>query len=210
MVLHDYWRSSAAYRVRIALHLKGLAFRQIAVDLLAGAHRSGAYADVNPQGLVPSLEVGDQRLIQSGAILEWLEEAHPSPSLLPVALADRQIVRAMAAIVCCDIHPLNNLRVLDGLRTKFGAREAQVGAWRARWIGEGFAALETMVARHGGDFAFGAAPTLADCCLIPQLYAAERFAFDLAPYPAIRRAASCAHALPAVLAAHPDRQPHSA
>jgi maleylpyruvate isomerase len=207
LTLHGYWRSTTAYRVRIALALKGVAYEQVTHDLRTGAQRDAGYRALNPQGLVPALETDDAVLTQSSAILEWIDETYPGPPLLPVGANDRAIVRAMAATIACDIHPINNLRILNALRTEFGADEAAVQRWIARWIGDGFAALETMVARHGEGFAFGATPTIADCHLVPQVYSAERFAVDLSPYPHLMAAADTARALPAFAAAHPDQQP---
>ncbi|MDQ0464878.1 maleylpyruvate isomerase [Caulobacter ginsengisoli] len=203
--LHGYWRSGAAYRVRIALGLKGLGYDQSPIDLRAGVQKSEAYRALNPQGLVPALEVDGAVITQSPAILEWLEEAHPTPPLLPVDPLDRARVRAMAALVACDIHPLNNLRILTSLRKDLGADEAAVSAWIARWIGEGFTALEDLVGDQG--WCFGAAPTLADCCLIPQIYSAERFSVDLTAYPRIRAIGANAAQHHAFAAAHPSRQP---
>lgn len=205
MILHGYWRSSAAYRVRIALALKGVAVDQVTHDLRRGEQREiGA---LNPQLLVPALETDDGVLTQSPAILEWIEETWPTPPLLPTAPGDRAIVRAMAAIVACDIHPINNLRILNALRSDLSADEAAVQGWIARWIADGFAALEVLIARHGRGFAFGDTPTLADCHLVPQVYGAERFAVDLSPYPSLMAAAENARALPAFAAAHPSVQP---
>lgn len=205
--LHDYWRSGAAYRVRIALNLKGIAYEQVTHDLRTGAHRDAAYAALNPQGLVPAIEAGDRVLTQSLAILEWLEEVYPEPGLLPATPADRAAARAMAALVACDIHPLHNLRVLTALRRDHHADEARVSAWIGRWMSDGLAALETLVERHGGTYAFGDQPTIADCCLVPQGYSAERFGVDLAPFPRVRAAIDAARALDPVAKAHPDRQP---
>ena len=205
--LHGYWRSGTSYRVRLALALKRLDYEQVTHDLRSGAQRADAYRALNPQGLVPALDTGDAVLTQSPAILEWLEEVYPDPALLPAGATDRAVVRAMAATVACDIHPLGNLRVLNALRADFAADAEAVTRWIARWIGDGFAALETMVERHGDGFAFGDRPTLADCHLVPQVYAAERFAVDLAPYPRLVDAARRTAALPAATAAHPDRQP---
>lgn len=205
MKLHGYFRSGTSYRTRIALGLKGLACEQVGVDLRTGAQRSDAFLQLNPQGLVPALETDEgDVLTQSPAILEWLDDRYPDPPLLPREPAQRAIVRAMAATIGCDIHPLNNLRVLNAVR----AIDADaVPGWTARWIGAGFAALEVMIARHGGGFAFGNTPTLADCYLVPQVYSAERFDVDLSAYPQLMAAAEHARAHPAFLAAHPDRQP---
>lgn len=207
MILHGYWRSTTAYRVRIAMALKGVAYDPATHDLRTGAQGAADYRAINSQGLVPAIEADGDVLTQSPAILEWLEERHPSPALLPVRLADRAIVRAMAATIACDIHPINNLRVLQALRRDIGADEAAVSAWIARWIGDGFAALEVLIGRHGRGFAFGDTPTIADCCLVPQVYSAERFAVDLTQYPQLMAAAETARALPAFQVAHPDRQP---
>ncbi|MFZ5668503.1 MAG: maleylacetoacetate isomerase [Pseudomonadota bacterium] len=205
--LHSAWRASAPYRVRIGLNLKGLAYDYAPVDLVAGEQRSDAYGQVNAQHLVPALVVdGERVLTQSLAILEWLEETTPRPPLLPGDAFDRQIVRAMAAIVACDIHPVNNLRILKAL-ARLDVGQPAIDDWVSRWIGEGFSALEPMIARHGEGFAFGASPTLADCCLVPQVYNARRFKVDLTPYPALVAAADAAAALPAFAAAHPDNQP---
>ena len=207
LTLHGYWRSTAAYRVRIALAVKGVAYEQVTHDLRTGAQREAGYRALNPQGLVPALETDDAVLTQSPAILEWIDETYPDPPLLPADANGRATVRAMAATIACDIHPVNNLRILNALRAEFGADEAAVTRWIARWIGDGFAALETLIARHGDGFAFGATPTIADCHLVPQVYSAERFAVDLSPYPLLKSAADWARALLAFAAAHPDRQP---
>jgi maleylacetoacetate isomerase len=208
LVLHSMWRATAPYRVRIGLHLKGLDYGYVPVDLVGGETRGPAYRGLNPQSLVPALETDGGVLTQSLAILEWLEETHPEPPLLPRDPGERAIVRAMAAIVACDIHPLNNLRVLKALadlgHPMGGADQL---AWGAGWINDGFAALEPMVARHGRGFAFGDTPGLADCCLIPQLWSSSRFSVDLAPYPALAAVAARAAEHPAFVAAHPERQP---
>jgi maleylpyruvate isomerase len=205
--LHSYWRSTAAYRVRIALNLKGLSYQQVTHDLRAGEQASAAYAAINPQKLIPTLEADGLVLTQSLAIIEWLDERHPEPALLPAGANKRALVRAMAQTVASDIHPLNNLRVLNRLRADFGADDAAVSGWIAGWIAGGFEALEAMIQRYGGEFAFGDAPTLADCCLVPQVYSATRFAVDLAPYPRLTTAAERAGSLDAFAAAHPSRQP---
>jgi maleylpyruvate isomerase len=207
LILHGYWRSTAAYRVRIALAFKGLAFGQAPHDLRLGGQREAAFLTVSPQGLVPALETPDGTFTQSLAILEWLEERFPQPALLPTRAADRAVVRAMAASIACDIHPLNNLRVLNALRANFAASQEQLEAWIAHWIGEGFAALETWIGRCGGDFAFGDSPGMADCCLVPQVFSARRFNVDLSAFPLIEAVDSRARSLAAFAAAHPDLQP---
>lgn len=207
MILHGYFRSGTSYRTRIALNLKGLAYEQDGIDLRAGEQKSAAFLALNPQGLVPALEADGLVLTQSPAILEWLEETRPEPPLLPADPAGRARVRAMAALVACDIHPLNNLRVLKALKADFGADQAATDAWAGHWINAGFAALEMMIAEHGEGWCYGATPTLADCCLIPQVYSAGRFNVDLTPFPHIRAVAEAGAAHPAIAAAHPDRQP---
>jgi len=207
LTLHSYWRATAPYRVRIGLNLKGLAYDYAPVHLVKGVQHSDEYRALNAQELVPSLVTEDGRtLTQSLAILEWLEEVHPVPPLLPADTYDRAVVRAMAGIVACDIHPLNNLRIQQQL-TSLGVDDAGREVWSQRWINDGFRALEPMVARHGQGFAFGATPTLADCCLIPQVYSAHRYGVALEPYPAIAAVAARAAEHPAFAAAHPDRQP---
>jgi maleylpyruvate isomerase len=206
-VLHGYWRSGPSWRVRVALELKGLAYEHVGHDLRTGAQRSEAYLALNAQGLVPALEVEPGVLTQSPAILEWIEERWPQPPLLPPEPFARAEVRAMAALVACDIHPLNNLRVLKALKHDFGADDAQISTWTARWITAGFDALERAIERHGRGWAWGDAPTLADCCLIPQVYSARRFEVDLTPYPRILAFDARAAEHAAFQAAHPDRQP---
>lgn len=205
--LHGYWRSSASYRVRIALNLKGIAYEQETHDLRRGEQNGTGYAALNPQQLVPALETDEGVLIQSPAILEWLEERYPKPALLPAAAHDRAVVRSMAAVIGCDVHPLNNLRVLNALRRDFAAGEEQVQAWIGGWIVSGFTALEDLIARHGEGFAYGAKPTLADCYVVPQVYSAERFGVDLTPFPRIVAAAALARGLPAFASADPGAQP---
>lgn len=208
LTLHSYWRATAPYRVRIGLQLKGLDYAYVGVNLLKGEQHADDYvAKRNRQHLTPALEVnGEHVLVQSLAILEWLEEVHPDPALLPKDAFDRATVRAMAAIVACDIHPLNNMRIQKALE-EFGVDEAGRLAWSQRWIVDGFSALEPMVARHGKGFAFGDTPTLADCCLVPQVYSAQRYKVDLTPFPAIAAAAAHAAQHPAFVAAAPDQQP---
>ncbi len=207
IVLHGYWRSGTSYRTRIALGYKQLPYTQVTHDLREGRHRSMEYLSVNPQGLVPALLYGSETLTQSSAIIEWLEDEFPDPPLLPVNSRDRAIVRAMAMTVACDIHPLNNLRVLRTLRTDFAADDVAVQRWIANWIHSGFVALEAMIAIHGGRFCFGDRFTSADCHLIPQIYSAERFGVALDAYPRIREADENARDLEWVRAAHPDQQP---
>lgn len=205
MILHGYFRSGTSYRTRIALNLKGLPYRQVAVDLRTGAQKADAYVALNPQGLVPTLEVETGVLIQSPAILEWLEEAYPQPALLPSSAHERAVVRAMAAVVGCDIHPLNNLRVLQALRAK-GATQAEIDSWAGNWIHAGFVALQTMVQIHGKGWCYGDQPSLADCYLVPQIYSAWRFNVDLSAYPALLAIEQRAQEHPAFIAAHPDNQ----
>ncbi|GAA0774012.1 maleylacetoacetate isomerase [Brevundimonas olei] len=207
MILHGYWRSGAGYRTRIALNLKGVEYRQAALDLRTGAQKSEAYLRLNPQGLVPALETDDGLVLtQSPAILEWLEETRPEPPLLPRDAAGRAQVRAMAALIGCDIHPLNNLRVLKAVRG-LGADQSGVDAWAGQWIIDGFTALEALVVRHGEGWSFGATPTLADCYLMPQLYSARRFNVDLAAFPRLLEIEARAEAHPAFIAAVPENQP---
>ena len=207
ILFHGYWRSSAAYRVRIALNLKGLDYQEVDHDLRTGAHKDPSYTSVAPAGLVPAVEHDGHAYMQSLAILEWLEERWPEPALMPKTLDERAIVRAMALTVAADIHPLNNLRILQYLKNELGHSQEQIDAWMARWIQDGFAALEVLVGRHGQGFAFGATPTISDCFLVPQVFNAERFNVDISGFPKIRAVAEKARALPAFAAAHPDRQP---
>jgi len=206
-LLYGYWRSSAAYRVRIALNLKNVPYGQSALNLREGAQKSAEYMAIAPHGLVPALQIGSNIVIESPAILEWIEARWPDPPLLPSGLEERAVVRAMAALIACDIHPLNNLRVLSALRSEFGASDEKITAWIARWICEGFTALESLIRSHGGRYAFGDAPTLADCYVVPQLYSANRFGVDCSTFPRLLAAGAAAEQLPAVRAAHPDQQP---
>ena len=207
LTLHSAWRATAPYRVRIGLGIKGVAYDYVALDLIAGDQRGAAYREVNPQGLVPALDLGDGTVLtQSLAILEWLEETRPSPPILPRSAVDRATVRAMAGIIACDIHPLNNTRVGRKLN-KIGVEPEVITEWIHGWIRDGFDALEPMVSRHGGQFAFGDIPTIADCCLVPQVYSARRFELDLKPWPVLTGVADRAAMHPAFLAAHPNRQP---
>jgi len=185
MKLHGFFRSGTSHRLRIALNLKGLAYEQVAVDLRKEAHLTDAYAAINPQRLVPALEVEGEVLVQTPAIIEWLEERYPNPPLLPADLGARQRVRALAAIVGCDIHPVNNRRILQALQNRFGADEAAVNAWCNTWIMDGFDAFDELLRLHGatGPFACGSEPTLADVYLVPQIEGARRFKVDLARWP---------------------------
>ncbi|HEY0052792.1 MAG TPA: maleylacetoacetate isomerase [Caulobacteraceae bacterium] len=211
MILHGYFRSGASYRTRIALNVKGLAYEQRPVALLKGEQRDPAYTALNPQGLVPALEVGDLVLTQSPAILEWLEETHPEPPLLPRDPAERARLRAICALLGCDVQPLNNLRILRVLREDFGQDQAGVNRWAQRWIKTGFDALERLLEKGGSeDFCHGDSPTLADCYLVPQVYSATRFEVDLDPYPRIRRIDEACARLEAFSNAHPSRQPDAA
>jgi maleylacetoacetate isomerase len=205
--LHGYWRATAPYRVRIGLALKARTYDYVSIDLLAGQQREAAYKAVNPQGLTPALDLGDGTVLaQSLAILEWLDETVPEPAILPKDPLDRAVVRRMAGIVACDIHPLNNTRVGRKLR-QMGHEQPEILDWIQGWIREGFDALEPLVARYGKGFAFGETPTIADCCLIPQVYSARRYEVDLAPWPAIAAVDARAQEHPAFAAAHPNRQP---
>ncbi|HWT13138.1 MAG TPA: maleylacetoacetate isomerase [Allosphingosinicella sp.] len=202
-VLYDYYRSSACYRVRIALNLKGVDYEAVPINLLEGEQKAG-YRDLNPQGFVPTLVVGDVRLMQSIAIVAWLEASHPEPRLIPVDLADAAHVRALALVVACDIHPLNNLRVLKRL-TALGLDQDARDDWYRHWVAEGFAALEAMAAPRAGRFLFGDSPSLADLCLVPQMFNARRFDVPLDDYPTLVAADSEANRLEPFQAAHPDR-----
>lgn len=212
MRLYNFFRSGTSHRLRIALNLKGLDYEYVAVDLRTEEHLGAAFKAVNPQALVPVLVDGDLTLIQSPAIIEWLEERYPTPALLPANADDRARVRALAAIVGCDIHPLNNRRILEYLRKTLACDEAAVQTWCATWIDAGFAALEALLAarEQRGVFCFGNMPTLADVYLVPQVESARRFKVDLAAYPnivAIDRA--CAE-LDAFRRAAPPAQPDAA
>ncbi|MEK0082775.1 maleylacetoacetate isomerase [Benzoatithermus flavus] len=210
MRLYDYWRSSAAYRVRIALNLKGISYEQVPVNLRSGGQRTLDYTSKNPQGLVPTLEDGGAHLTQSLAIIEYLDETHPEPPLLPKEPLARAQVRAMAQLVACEIHPLNNLRVLQRLEHRLGLDEREISSWYRHWINEGFAALEARLKTTAGRYAFGDSVTLVDLCLVPQLYNARRYRCDLVPFPTICRVEEACQALPAFDAARPERQPDAA
>ena len=209
MILHDYWRSSAAFRVRIALALKGIEPGRRYVHLRKGEQRAPGYLARNPQGLVPMLEDGAFTITQSLAIIEYLEETRPKPPLLPAAPAERAWVRAVALAVACEIHPLNNLRVLEYLGRELHADEAARGRWYAHWVAEGLAAIEKMLAaRPGpGPFCLGAAPTMADVCLVPQVFNARRYRVPVEPYPLVLAVVDECMKLPAFDLAQPSKQP---
>jgi maleylpyruvate isomerase len=205
--LHGYYRSTASWRVRIALNLKGVAADSIAHHLRRGEQSAPDYLRLNPQGFVPTLELDDGRtLTQSLAICEWLDETHPEPPLLPSDPFERARVRAFSLAIACDIHPVQNLKVLARLRA-LKLPEAEVTGWARTVIAEGLAACEALLAQAPGPFGFGARPTLADLCLVPQLYNARRFGADVSGFPRLLEAEAAACALPAFIAAAPERQP---
>ncbi len=203
-VLYDYWRSSASYRVRIALHLKGVAFDRVPVNLLESEQRSDSYRARNPQGFVPMLETDGRQITQSLAIIDYLDATISEPRLIPADPAARAHVQALALTIACDIHPVNNLRILKYL-SGLGVDQAARDDWYRHWIIEGFDALEALAAPRAGAFLHGDTPTLADICLVPQAYNARRFDVALERWPALARADANAQALPAFAAAHPDR-----
>jgi maleylacetoacetate isomerase/maleylpyruvate isomerase len=206
--LYTYFRSSAAFRVRIALNLKGLAYEPVFVHLGKGEHRAGAYAKVNPQGLLPTLELDDgTRLTQSLAIIEYLDEKHPQKPLVPKDAQQRARVRSLSYLIASEIHPLNNLRVLQHLKRALGQSEDQVNTWYRHWIADGLAKLEAELARHKSKFCQGDAPTMADCCLVPQIFNAKRYQSDLAPYPQTMRVFEACMQLEAFDRAQPSKQP---
>ena len=205
-ILHDYYRSSAAYRVRIALNLKRVDYESRPVNLAEGAQKFAEYRALNPQGLVPMLEIGGLKLTQSLSIIMFLASRFPDPPLLPQDPGEAAHVRSMALSIACDIHPLNNLRVLKYLKGELGQDQAAVDAWYRHWTSEGLAPLEAVAAPRAGAFLYGDAPTIADICLVPQLYNARRFNVPLDAYPTLLRADASATALEPFAAAHPDRQ----
>lgn len=204
MRLYTYFRSSAAYRVRTALALKGITYASAPINLLKGGQDEDAFRAVNPQGRVPALLVENDVLIQSPAILECLEDCYPHPSLLPSLLLDRAKVRAVCSLIACDIHPLNNISVLRYLTRQIRQDQASIDAWYAHWIREGFDALERLLQR--GPFAFGPHPTLADVYLVPQVYNARRMSISLNGYPTIRAVDTACSEVPAFVTAHPDNK----
>jgi maleylacetoacetate isomerase len=204
--LYTYFRSSAAFRVRIALNLKGLAYQPLFVHLAKGEHRQPQYAAVNPQALLPTLVLDDgARLTQSLAIIEYLEEKHPQPALLPKDALGRARVRSLASLIASEIHPLNNLRTLQHLRRALGQTDDQVNAWYRHWVADGLAKLEADL--RDERFCFGDSPTLADCCLVPQIFNAQRYQCDLAPYPRTMRVFEQCMKLEAFERAQPAKQP---
>ena len=209
--LYTYFRSSAAYRVRIALNLKGLAYEAVPVHLLrdGGQQNQPAYRALSPLGTVPALQTGEGAFTQSLAIIEYLDETHPLPPLLPASAADRARVRALALTIACDIHPVNNLRILQYLGKHFAATQEQKDAWYRYWVNAGLLAVEQLLAAHPatGAFCHGDAPTLADCCLVPQVFNARRFDCSLDAMPTIRRIVAAGEALPAFRNAAPAMQP---
>lgn len=209
--LYSYWRSSAAYRVRIGLNLKGLPYETVPVHLIrdGGQQHTAQYLQTNPQALVPVLVHGQRRMRQSLAILEYLDEMWPQPSLLPGDARTRQRARALAQLVACDIHPLNNLRVLQYLDNEWSVPQSERDQWVRHWVETGFAAAEQLLAENPGTGSFcgGELPGLADCCLVPQVYNARRFGVDMGRYPIIERIEQACLALPAFDAARPERQP---
>ncbi|HTM59405.1 MAG TPA: maleylacetoacetate isomerase [Burkholderiales bacterium] len=208
MKLYTYFRSSAAFRVRIALNLKGLKYEPVFVHLAKGEHRQPQYAAVNPQALLPTLELDDgKRLTQSLAIIEWLEEKHPTPPLLPKESMARARVRSLAYLVASEIHPLNNLRVLQHLKRALNQTQEQIDTWYRYWIADGLAKLEAELAGSSGKFCHGDSPSMADCCLVPQIFNAKRYNSDLAPYPTTMRVFENCMKVEAFDRAQPSKQP---
>jgi maleylacetoacetate isomerase/maleylpyruvate isomerase len=206
--LYTYFRSSAAFRVRIALNLKGIAYQPMFVHLAKGEHRAPAYTKVNPQALLPTLELDDgTRIHQSLAIIEYLDETHPAKPLVPKDALGKARVRSLSYLIASEIHPLNNLRVLQHLKRTLGQSEDQVNAWYRHWIADGLAKLEAELAGSKGRFCHGEAPTMADCCLVPQIFNAKRYQSDLAPYPQTMRVFEACMQLEAFDRAQPSKQP---
>jgi maleylacetoacetate isomerase len=211
MRLYSFFRSSAAYRVRIALNVKGVDYEIVTVNLPRGAHRTPEFLAVNPQATIPTLDDDGTILWQSLAIIEYLDARFPAPRLIPAEPVARARVQALAQLIACEIHPLNNLRVLSYLRGELKLDDAAVNKWYSHWIAEAFAPLETLVARFsGGRYSFGDSLTIADVYLVPQVYNARRFNCDLAPYPTLVKIAAELEREPAFARAAPDRQPDAA
>jgi maleylacetoacetate isomerase/maleylpyruvate isomerase len=206
--LYTYFRSSAAFRVRIALNLKGLKYEPVFVHLAKGEHRQPQYAQINPQALLPTLELDDgTRLTQSLAIIEWLEEKHPTPPLLPKDAFAKARVRSLSYLVASEIHPLNNLRVLQHLKRALGQTQDEIDTWYRYWIADGLAKMEAELAGSSGKFCHGDSPGMADCCLVPQIFNAKRYSSDLAPYPTTMRVFDNCMKLEAFDRAQPSKQP---
>lgn len=208
MKLYGYFRSGTSHRVRIALNLKGLDYKSISVNLAKDQQLEPEFKALNPQGLVPVLQTNDLQLFQSPAILEWLEETYADTPLLPKDSAGRMRVRALSAMIGCDIHPINNRRILQYLRNELSVEEEQVKLWCQRWINDGFTALEKLLAedKERGDFCYGNSPTLVECYLIPQVYSARRFGVDMSAYPIIEAIDKHCHTLQAFIDAEPSNQ----
>ena len=207
MKLYNYFRSSASFRVRIALEIKGLGYDYVPVHLVKGEHKQAAYSALAPEMLVPHLEVDGQNLAQSMAIIEYLDETHPEPPLLPRDPVGRAQVRALAQSIACEIHPLNNLRVLKYLVKEMGASEDAKNTWYRHWVRSGLEAFELQLAAHPGPYCWGHAPTLADCCLVPQIFNGQRFAVDFSGLPRTMAAFESCMALPAFQRAQPSSCP---
>jgi maleylpyruvate isomerase len=211
MKLYTFFRSSASFRVRIALNLKGLSYEQVPIHLRRGGGEqfTAGYKQINPQSLLPTLESEDRYLTQSLAIVEYLEEQYPTPPLLPKNAADRALVRSMALIIACEVHPIQNLRVLNYVKKEYNQTDEQVNRWALHWIDLGLASLEQMIGAQTarGNFCFGDTPTLADICLVPQLGNARRFGCDLSRYPDILSIEKVCIAIPAFADAAPEKQP---
>lgn len=209
MKLYDFFRSGTSHRLRIVLNLKGLSYEQVGIDLRREEHLGAAYKAINPQGLVPALQVDGLVMTQTPAIIEWLEEHYPATALLPFDSLERAHVRALAAIIGCDVHPINNRRILESLRHDFGADEAAINRWCQTWIGAGFDAYQALLASRGaeGDFSFGHRPTVADAYLIPQIESARRFKVDVDRWPRLAAIDAACAKLDAFQRAVPSAQP---